>query len=73
MAMVEAAQAVRRDDAVAGDDDGQRVVAQRLADGAGAATKAAGELAIGDGVAGGDVQQGLPDAAAERRADEFER
>lgn len=49
---------------MAGNEDGQRVVGHGAADGAGAAAGGGGEFGIGAGLAGGDVDQGLPDSFA---------
>jgi hypothetical protein len=50
---------------VAGDDDGDRVDRVRAADGAGDAAELARELAVGDGLAVGDLDERVPDALLE--------
>lgn len=62
--------AVGADDAMAGDDDADRIRAIREADGADGfgAADALGELAVGDGRAAGDLAEGEPDFALEGSA-----
>src|SRR5690349_10651810 len=61
--------AVRPDDAMAWDDDDDRIRAVRGSDGAsgGRITDASRELAVRDRLSVGDVQQRVPDAHVERR------
>src|SRR3954470_9490432 len=58
----------RADDAVAGDDDGDRVHGVRVADRAGDAAELTRELAVGDGLAVGDLDERVPHALLERGA-----
>src|SRR4051794_34400190 len=58
----------RADDAMAGDDDGDRVHGVRVADRAGDAAQLTRELAVGDGLAVGDLDERVPDALLERGA-----
>src|SRR3954454_23742005 len=55
----------RADDAVAGDDDGDRVHGVRVADCAGDAAELTPELDVGDGLAVGDLDERVPDALLE--------
>lgn len=59
-----ATDAVAGDDAVARDEDGDRVAAVGGADGAGAAAGDRGDIAVGAGGGGGDFAERAPDAAA---------
>ena len=54
VAVVEAAQAARGDDAMAGEDDGPGIVPQRLAYRSGAGADAAGEFGVGERLAYGN-------------------
>src|SRR5579863_3186055 len=69
-AAVAGERAVGADDAVAGDDHGDRVAPVGAADGAACrgASDRLGDLGVGPGLAVGDGDQGLPDAALESGA-----
>src|SRR5690348_5873205 len=66
--MAEAADAVRRDHAVARDDDRQPVVAARLANGASVCPEPARELAVGERLAARDLAQRVPQLPLELAA-----
>ena len=63
--------ASRAEHAVAGDDDGDRIAADRPADGPGGAVKRRGQPAVGHGLPVGDVLKQGPHPQLEGRAEEM--